>query len=276
MPKVLAVSSFVASGSVGLRAALATMAAHGIDLIAMPTVVLSAHPGHGRFAGQTIDVGTLEPMLSALEANGELADISAVLMGYLPSAAHVAFGCRVIAAVKSQSPQATIVVDPVLGDDPGGLYIDVEAAKALARDLVGQADLITPNRFELSYLTGRSISDVATASAASRMLSVPHVAATSIPLDDRRLGNVLITPDGVRLAPVTRSHHAPHGTGDLFAATLVARLVINPDLTSAFERAVAVCEHAIAVSGNKPDVALASLRWSEIIPVPSHALATAT
>lgn len=199
--------------------------------------------------------------------------MSAVLIGYLPSANHVAFASRVIAAVKSQSPKAMIVVDPVLGDDPGGLYIDVEAATTLARDLIGQADLITPNRFELSYLSGCRVSYSPTARIASNTLAVPNIAATSIPLDDGRLGNLLITRNAVRLAAVARSQRAPHGTGDLFTATLVAGLVTDHDLTSAFERAVAVCEHAIAISGDKHDIALEALRWNEITAARSHAVA---
>jgi pyridoxine kinase len=55
--------------------------------------VLSSHPGHGRSAGERIAPAIIEEMVDALDANGWLAGVDAVLTGYLPTAGHVAMVC---------------------------------------------------------------------------------------------------------------------------------------------------------------------------------------
>ncbi len=90
MGRVLAISSQVARGHVGLSAIVPALQALGHEVIALPTILLSNHPGHPRFAGERIAPDLLMRMLDALEFNRWLGEIDAVLTGYLPSAAHVA------------------------------------------------------------------------------------------------------------------------------------------------------------------------------------------
>ena len=52
MARVLALSSHVAFGSVGLAAIVPALQWLGHEVIVMPTVVLSNHPGYARFAGE--------------------------------------------------------------------------------------------------------------------------------------------------------------------------------------------------------------------------------
>ena len=54
MARVLALSSYVAFGSVGLAATVPALHWLGHEVIALPTVVLSNHPGYPRFAGESI------------------------------------------------------------------------------------------------------------------------------------------------------------------------------------------------------------------------------
>ncbi|MBX9683264.1 MAG: bifunctional hydroxymethylpyrimidine kinase/phosphomethylpyrimidine kinase [Hyphomicrobium sp.] len=274
MAKVLALSSFVASGSVGLRAAMAAMAASRVELIAVPTVILSNHPGHKNFAGAATPVPQLFDMLGAFEANGALKAIDGVLIGYLPSPAHVALAYTAVTRVKALNPSAIIVVDPVLGDDPDGLYIDASAAMAIKDSLAAIADIITPNRFELAFLSGCDVVDAASALSAATRLKAEYVAATSIPFDAERVGNLLRGAGGARLATVPKSAHAPHGTGDLFASVLLAKRVQGADLASAWAAAVALCEHAIAISGAADDLALELLDWSRPLASPCVVLET--
>lgn len=147
MARVLVISSQVARGSVGLNAVLPALAAYGHEAIALPTVLLSNHPGHGRFAGERIDPTMLGRMVDALDANGWLDEVAAVLTGYLPSAAHVGFAAKALAMVQARNPAARLFCDPVLGDDPKGLYIAEEAAHALRDALVPLAEFTFPNRF---------------------------------------------------------------------------------------------------------------------------------
>ena len=72
MARVLALSSHVAFGSVGLAAMVPALHWLGHEVIVMPTVVLSNHPGYARFAGEPIPATQIAAMLDALEANGWL------------------------------------------------------------------------------------------------------------------------------------------------------------------------------------------------------------
>ena len=89
MRRVLVMSSFVAHGTVGLQATLPAFAGPQFDVIAIPTIVLSNHPGHKACAGSAIPPSTLSDMADALDANGWLAGLDAIFTGYLPSADHV-------------------------------------------------------------------------------------------------------------------------------------------------------------------------------------------
>ena len=83
----------VASGHVGLSAIGPALQALGHDVIALPTTILSNHPGHAKVAGSHVDPQLLHEILAALDGNGWLAGMTAVLTGYLPSREHVAFAC---------------------------------------------------------------------------------------------------------------------------------------------------------------------------------------
>ncbi len=89
MARILALSSHVAFGSVGLAVIVPALQWLGHEVIVIPTVLLSNHPGYARFAGDPVLPGQIAAMVDALEANGWLADTAAVITGYLPSPAHV-------------------------------------------------------------------------------------------------------------------------------------------------------------------------------------------
>jgi pyridoxine kinase len=229
MARILAISSQVARGTVGLSIIGPALQALGHDLIGLPTVVLSNHPGHAHAGGMRIDPPVLAKMLDALDANGWLADVDAVLTGYLPSVEHVAFATAAVQRVAERRGRGRIVYlcDPVLGDDPKGLYIDRSAAEAIRDILLPSADIATPNRFELSFLTGAEVS-AATDVVASR-LACQALFATSIP--SNRPGEVVnvahVVPsliggglDGLARVPLRQQ--APHGTGDLYSALILA------------------------------------------------------
>ena len=85
MARVLAVSSQVVRGHVGLSAAVPALQRLGHEVWPVPTIVLSNHPGHPHAAGTEIEPGVLDAMLDALDRNGWLGEVDAVLTGYLPA-----------------------------------------------------------------------------------------------------------------------------------------------------------------------------------------------
>ena len=225
MGKILCISSFVARGHVGLQATIPALQGLGHETIALPTVMLSNHPGHSEFSKHEIPAAALTAMIDAYERSGWLADIDAVLTGYLPASAHVAAAADAISRVRRQNPEALIVCDPVMGDDPDGLYIPLEAAVAIREVLVPNANVITPNRFELERLSKRPVSTQDEALAAARGLGAPAVLVTSLPLSDQALGNLLVETANDTLAAVPLLADVPHGTGDFLAALYLGHIL---------------------------------------------------
>lgn len=259
MARVLAISSQVARGAVGLSAAVPALQALGHAVIGLPTILLSNHPGHPRFAGERVAPELLTRMLDALAANGWLESIDAVLTGYLPSPEHVAFARSAVERVKRTRSDALFVCDPVLGDDPKGLYIAREAASAIRDSLVPLADVVKMNRFECGWLSGET---VATAGDARRIAAKhrwPVAIVTSVPTDATdQLGNLLIDgPAPVIQIEVARRDRVPNGTGDLLGALWLGYKLWDRSTSAiAFERAVNGVEMVVGRSGGADELEL--------------------
>lgn len=257
MAKILALSSFVASGHVGLSAVVPIYQRFGHEVVALPTVLLSNHPGHAACAAHPVEPVLLLQMLDALAACGQLNDVDAVSTGYLPSVAHVDVAVAAIERVKTLRPEALIHCDPIIGDDPDGAYIDIEAAHAIKTKLISQADILTPNAFELRWLTNLSVDDAADSVRASRELSATAIiAATSIPDGPNGLANVLTAPDLAIASRAERLDGAPHGTGDVFAALLISHILSGAAYPNALSRAAAGVGVAIRNSIGQLDLSL--------------------
>lgn len=240
--KVLAVSSQVVWGPVGNSAAVPALQAEGHEVLSLPTVVLSNHPGHGPPAGFRTEPDAMGRMFSALEALGALAKLDAVLTGYFASPAQVH---EVAGLLRRMSP-GFVLVDPVLGDH-GRLYVPQEVAEAIRDLLLPLATCITPNGFELSWLSGQSVTDEASAAAAARALQLPEVLATSIPSEGDRLATLLVTAEDVHGVVTPRLPGVPHGTGDFLSGLYLARRLRQP-VQEALASAMKTLSRAIAMS----------------------------
>jgi len=234
-PHVLAMSSTVAHGHVGLSAIVPVLQRLDIEVIAVPTIVLSNHPGHAFAHARRLDPADVTAMLTAMDQNGWLRDVDAILVGYLPTAGHVRAAASAIDLIRSRrgSNPLTVLCDPVIGDDPKGLYIEEDAARAIREILVPRADILTPNRFEASWLSGIDVTDPASAERAARSISERTVVATSTPVGPTRLANVATDRTGTRLSVVERRTRVPNGTGDAFSALFLAEIACHGRETSA-------------------------------------------
>jgi pyridoxine kinase len=272
MARVLALSSQVAFGSVGLAVIVPALHALGHEVIALPTVVLSNHPGYPHVAGDPLLPGQIGAMVDTLEANGWLAETAAVITGYLPSPAHVGEARSGVERVRRANRNALFLCDPVFGDDAtDGLYLPEQTASAIRDTLLPLADLATPNRFELAWLTGLAVADAHGACQAARHLAIPAVLATSIPASDGRLANVLTTGAEAIACFVPRKRSAPHGTGDLLAALYLGRLLNGQAPAAALGAAVAGVEASLAAAAGRDELPLAAAGalWADVRPLPA-------
>ncbi len=274
MARILAISSHVAHGHVGLGAIVPVLNRLGHEVMALPTVLLSNHPRHKKCAGEPVDPAKLADLLDALDGNGWLAGTHAVLTGYLPSVAHVRFAATAAARVSARQPQAEFFCDPVLGDDPGGLYIEEDAAIAIRDELAPLADMVFPNRFELAWLSRQAVDDVPSAIEAARELAARSVLATSIAAEPGRLANLLVVSGDAAQCVVTERKGVPHGTGDLLCALFVGHRLRGGRGSSHLGAAVAGVEAAIEASQGQADLALVASQehWANPVPMPTDHL----
>src|SRR5260221_2553943 len=170
---VLILSSHVAASDVGGGAQAAALIRLGFAPVLVPTVLYGRHPGLGAPGGGAVDPVTFEGVLAGVEAAGVFETAVAVITGYFADPRQVEAAARVIDRVRQVNRGARIVVDPIMGDRGVGLYVSEGVAAALGGELVGRADLIAPNAWELERLTGASAADPASARAAACLLGRP-------------------------------------------------------------------------------------------------------
>jgi pyridoxine kinase len=224
MPLALILSSFVAASRIGGAAQQYVLAQHKIDPVLAPTVLLGRSPAKGA-EGQVTPPDVLRRMLADIEADALFGMLDLVITGHFSSAEQVEIAAGVLERVRDgASRRPVVVVDPILGDEPDGLYVKPEVAQAIAARLVPLADWITPNAWELAHLSGRPVATAADAQAAARSLGVPTL-LTSAPAGPGRTGLMLVDDPQAILFTHPYSPTAPKGTGDLVAASFGAALV---------------------------------------------------
>lgn len=236
---VIVISSHVARGSVGNRAAVFALETLGHPVWAVPTVILPWHPGHGRATRIVPEPEKFAALMKDLEGAPWLDEVGAVLSGYLGDPLQATAVASLVRAVKSRNPRALYVCDPVMGDS-GGLYVLVETATAIKDVLMPVADIATPNRFELEWMSGAKLDDVKAVIAAALDAGPNAMLVTSAPaLIAGSIGNLLLTATDALLAEHRIIDKPPNGLGDLTAALYLARLLAGQPVAKALQSTTA-------------------------------------
>ncbi|MEZ5839164.1 MAG: pyridoxal kinase PdxY [Hyphomicrobiales bacterium] len=247
-PAVIVISSLVARGGVGLRAAGFALERLGFPVWQVPTIMLPYHPGHGPAHRIVPAAADFAAILDDLAASPWLGEVGAVLSGYLGAAGQAEAVARFVGAVKAANPAAIYCCDPVVGDD-GGLYVSADTAAAIRDRLVPVADIATPNRFELSWLAGRDCPDNTALVEAAKALGPARVLVSSAHAMMRGAMATLLVGDG---APIVAEHqavpNAPHGPGDLLAALFLAARLAGASGETALARSTSAAFEMVARS----------------------------
>jgi pyridoxine kinase len=236
MPTVLSVQSRVAYGHVGNAAAVFALQRLGVEAWALDTVAFSNHTGHGRWRGAAVPAAAIAALFDGIAALGVLPQIDAVLSGYLGDAATGPVLLDIVARVRDANPRALFCCDPVIGDVDTGSYVTDGVAEFFRDRALAAAAIATPNRFELEYLTGAPIANLAEATGAAARLRARGpgiVLVTSLaPAPDR----VTMLASGAAGAWVVETPRLPvtlNGCGDVTAALFLAHLLRGASLPEA-------------------------------------------
>ena len=252
MPRqVLSISSQVAYGPVGNSASVPALHAAGFTVSQVPTIILSNHPGLGKPSGVKLPVLEIEAILKTLNGLGVLDTCIGVMTGYFASADQIQIAASFIQQMKQKNDSLYVLVDPVLGDD-NSLYVSSDVANSIRDELLPLASCITPNRFELGWLTGKPVSNKSEALLAAASLPCNETLATSIPLDADNVATLAITKDAYAESSSLVKPSVPHGTGDFLAGLYLSSRLNGYGPGEALKLSSAILESAISRSLGQP------------------------
>ncbi len=260
MPVALILSSFVSASRIGGGAQQYVLAAHRIDPVLAPTVLFGRSPALGG-EGEVTAPDVLRRMLADIEADAVFGELDLVITGYFAEPEQVEIAAGLLERIRrgaSRSP--TVVVDPVMGDAPKGLYVAQAVAEAITERLLPLADWVTPNTWELERLAGAAVSDAASIVAACRKLG-RRALVTSAPAQAGEVGLLYCSEAEAVLFAHPRLPQAPNGTGDLVTASFGAGLAEGLAPVVAAERAARAAAEAVQASleWNSPDLPIVAL-----------------
>jgi pyridoxine kinase len=239
---ILSLQSHVVYGHVGNSAAVFALQRLGAEVWPIHTVQLSNHKGYPTARGQAVDAALIRDLVQGLAERNGLVRCDGVLSGYFGS---VKVGCAIVEAVaqiKHANPNAVYCCDPVIGDH-GAPYVTPEVADFMRSRAVPAADIVTPNHFELDFLTAtstRTLPDVLTAAEGLRALGPRVVLVTSVENDDTPDGSIdLIACDagGRHRLRTPRLPITPYGAGDATAAIFLLHYLRTGSIAEALSQA---------------------------------------
>jgi pyridoxine kinase len=238
---VISIQSQVAFGHVGNSAAVFPMQMHGIDVVAVPTTLLSNRPGYPTIRGKVLEAELVADLLRGIEERGAADRADMILSGYLGSADTAAVVADFVARAKAKNSALRYCCDPVLGDRDRGLFVR-DDIPPLVRDLLCPlADIVTPNHFEFEWLCGTKAASIDQVLKAARaFMARGTVVITSAELADTQAGEIetlAVERANAWRVRTPKLPISPNGTGDLFAALLVAASLGGAVTTDALSHA---------------------------------------
>lgn len=253
MKSILSIQSAVTFGAVGNTMASLVMAVSGHHLCRVDTIQLAAHPGHGFRAGGSIDDSAFTDLLGGLQKLGRTMPVAALMTGYIGSPGQIEPLAGFISDFSSRNTKIPVIIDPAIGDH-GRLYVENTIAEGIARHLVPLAAVITPNQFELGWLTDHEIDNRDQAISAARQLmeKFPRLQAVLLTglMEDDKISDSLITRDSDTFYEKQGLGRGFPGGGDLFSAIFTASLVNGKGMAESAETASHLC-HAILEESRK-------------------------
>ena len=244
---VLAIHDLPGFGRAALSVIVPVLSCLGVQAVALPTAVLSTHTGGLGTPAKLSNPGYGPAALAHYQRLGLKFDC--IYSGYLADSSQA----KLVEQAFELWPHALKVVDPVLGDG-GRLYKGLVADMVPAMySLCSKADLIVPNVTEAALLLGDPLPGVGSseqaAEQAARLTRIaPQVVVTGVTgiSGGRCIGCVGAARGGqgyaVKTPLIPRMYH---GTGDIFGAVLVGRILQGNVPQAAVQAAAAFVSECI-------------------------------
>ncbi|MCR5556959.1 MAG: bifunctional hydroxymethylpyrimidine kinase/phosphomethylpyrimidine kinase [Butyrivibrio sp.] len=249
--KVAAINDLSGFGKCSLVVDMTVLSAMGIQCCPLPTAVLSAQTGYPSFYSKDL-TGIIPEYAREWEKQSETFD--GIITGFMMSKEQAVESLDFIRQFKTGS--TTVLVDPVLGDD-GRTYknFSVDLLYTI-REMVKEADIITPNLTELILLADKDPETIMKLKGDSLTDEIYRmsmqvggdrgkiVAVTGIPLKEKNeVGNFILENGESRIISSRSNNIHYSGTGDLFAAVFLGAYLSGK---KAFDAADLACRFIYA------------------------------
>ncbi len=228
---ILSIQSHVAYGHVGNASAAFPLQRLGAEVWPVHTVQFSNHTGYGAWRGQVFGADLIRDVVAGIEERGVLPKCDGVLSGYMGDAATGEAIVGAVRKVKAANPKARYCCDPVIGDVGRGVFVRPGIPEFMRGTAVPAADVITPNQFELDYLSGittRSLSDALKATKRLHGAGPKWILITSLHIEDTPKDSIdlLVSgPDGQFRLRTPLLDISVNGAGDAIAALFFFHLL---------------------------------------------------
>jgi pyridoxine kinase len=240
--KILSIQSAVAYGHVGNSAAVFPLQRIGVEVLPVYTVNFSNHTGYGAWRGPLISPDDVRDVITGIEERGVLPQIDVVLSGYQGGEGIADVILDAVARVKAANPGAVYACDPVMGNAKSGCFVAPAIPDLLRDRVVPAADIVTPNQFELGFLTGTapdSLESTLESVDLVRASGPSTVLVTSVERPDRPEGTIEMLAVDDAGAWIVRTPLIPmkaNGSGDVTAALFTAHYRATGDAATALAR----------------------------------------
>lgn len=241
MKRIVTIQDISCVGKCSLTVALPIISAMGIETAVIPTAVLSTHTAFKNFTYR--DLSSDLPEI-AKHWKQEKFNFDGIYTGYLGSIEQIDMLKEFFREFKTDNN--FIFIDPVMADN-GKLYTGFDQKFALEmKDLCKMADVIVPNITEASYMLEREYKENYAEEEIKEMLielsklGPKQVILTGVSFKENELGVMSYNKDTKEFFSYFREKIPAkyHGTGDIFASTLVGALVNNNSLEETLKIAV--------------------------------------
>lgn len=242
----MSIQSSVAFGHVGNSAAVFPMQRLGVEVWPVHTVNFSNHTGYGEWRGPVLPASDVAAVIQGVEDRGVFPAVDAVLSGYQGGNDIGDVILDAVARVRQANPKAIYACDPVMGNAASGCFVHPDIPVLLRDKVVPQADLITPNQFELGFLTDtepHTLEETLASVDAAREMGPRTVLVTSVLRPEAPEGTLEMlavhrseSGDEAWIVETPRLPMKANGSGDVTAALFTTHLLESGSAKDALER----------------------------------------
>ncbi|MBM7050863.1 pyridoxal kinase PdxY [Rothia sp. ZJ1223] len=239
--RILSIQSAVAYGHVGNSAAVFPLQRMGHEVMPVNTVLFSNHTGYGTWRGPLVSGDDVREIVTGIEERGGLDDTALVISGYQGGSSIGDAILDAVAKARAKNPKVLYSCDPVLGNATSGCFVSPEVQELIRDRVIQHADIITPNQFELGFITNTSpetLDDVFESVAKAQEIGPKTVLVTSVQTPDTPenfIQMLAVSGDEAWLITTDRLPLKANGSGDVTQALFASHFASGKTLQEALE-----------------------------------------